>query len=490
MISIKYSLLSKAKATNKYEIVARISLASNNRPTLRTGVYVKKEYFKTVRTNGHGEIKDIVIPRQTAFNREDVNDVKLAKRELELWSCRICKICEVADSDNFEINKEFLNKCLKLCKDLSVEDINRTVLFTTSCPEHLLIGKSSKSIYQLAEEYIHVKKFSESHTKAFKVLVRALRRFELYIQVRKDQNFVLDVDTISEDNVNDFFIYIQNEHILAKKDKSLFEQLLKSAPIEISPKHHSPQISQRGDNTIVKFKKKLSAFFRWLNRSHITKNNPTLNLEIGIEKYGTPICLDIDERDTIATFNFDDNGRLSVQRDIFIFQCLTGCRVGDLMKLTRNNIKDGILIYMPHKTKDRNNVREAIIPLDPLVLDLIDKYDGIDRNGRLFPFISAQKYNMAIKEILTACGITRAVYIRNTITGEYEQKNLNEIASSHIARKTFINSLYKKVQDPEIIGQMSGHVEGSRAFARYRNISVDILRETISKIAPKNYTRA
>ena len=215
-----------------------------------------------------------------------------------------------------------------------------------------------------------------------------------------------------------------------------------------------------------------------------------MNLEVGIEKYGTPICLDIDERDTIATFNFDDNGRLSVQRDIFIFQCLTGCRVGDLMKLTRNNIKDGILIYMPHKTKDRNNVREAIIPLDPLVLDLIDKYDGIDRNGRLFPFISAQKYNMAIKEILTACGITRAVYIRNTITGEYEQKNLNEIASSHIARKTFINSLYKKVQDPEIIGQMSGHVEGSRAFARYRNISVDILRETISKIAPKNYTRA
>lgn len=150
--------------------------------------------------------------------------------------------------------------------------------------------------------------------------------------MRKDQNFVLDVDTISEDNVNDFFIYIQNEHILAKKDKSLFEQLLKSAPIEISPKHHSPQISQRGDNTIVKLKKKLSAFFRWLNRSHITKNNPTLNLEIGIEKYGTPICLDIDERDTIATFNFDDNGRLSVQRDIFIFQCLTGCRVGDLMR--------------------------------------------------------------------------------------------------------------------------------------------------------------
>jgi integrase len=123
--------------------------------------------------------------------------------------------------------------------------------------------------------------------------------------------------------------------------------------------------------------------------------------------------------------------------------------------------------------------------LDLLALELVKKYDGVDRDGRLFPFISAQKYNEAIKEILTVCGITREVYIRNSATGEYELKNLNMIASSHIARKTFINSLYEKVQDPEIIGQISGHVEGSRAFARYRNISVDILRDAISKIAPK-----
>lgn len=490
MISIKYSLLSKAKATNKYEIVARISLASNNRPTLRTGVYVKKEYFKTVQTNGHGAIKDIVIPRQTAFNREDVNDVKLAKRDLELWSCRICKICELAESDNFEINKEFLNKCLKLCKDLSVEDINRTVLFTNSCPEHLLIGKSSKNIYQLAEEYINVKKFSESHTKAFKVLVRALRRFELYIQVKKDQNFVLNVDTITEDNVNDFFIYMQNEYILCKKDKSLFEQLLKSAPIEISPKHHSPQISQRGDNTIVKFKKKLSAFFRWLNRSHITSNNPTLNIDIGAEKFGKPIYLTTEERDKIATFDFGNNHRLATQRDIFIFQCYTGCRVGDLMKLTKKNVVGGYLNYVPHKTKDKSDAQDARVPLLSIALELINKYDNIDTDGRLFPFISKQKYNNAIKQILTECGITRIVSIRNSKTGEFEQKRLNEIAASHIARKTFINSVYKEVKDPNIVGRMSGHVEGSKAFARYREIDDDILFETISKIAPKNNARA
>ena len=40
-----------------------------------------------------------------------------------------------------------------------------------------------------------------------------------------------------------------------------------------------------------------------------------------------------------------------------------------------------------------------------------------------------------------------------------------------MARRTFIGNLYNKVPDPNLIGSMSGHVEGSKAFARYRAIS-------------------
>jgi hypothetical protein len=42
--------------------------------------------------------------------------------------------------------------------------------------------------------------------------------------------------------------------------------------------------------------------------------------------------------------------------------------------------------------------------------------------------------------------------------------------------------LDKIVRDPNIVGKMSGHVEGSRAFNRYRQIDDDILKQTISEI--------
>jgi len=106
----------------------------------------------------------------------------------------------------------------------------------------------------------------------------------------------------------------------------------------------------------------------------------------------------------------------------------------------------------------------------------------VDRQGRLFPFISDQKYNEAIKEIFSKAGITRQVEVRNSLTGEIDLRPINEVASSHMARRTFIGNAYQKVSDPNIIGRMSGHVEGSRAFARYRKIEDDTLRKVIEQL--------
>jgi len=41
-------------------------------------------------------------------------------------------------------------------------------------------------------------------------------------------------------------------------------------------------------------------------------------------------------------------------------------------------------------------------------------------------------------------------------------------------KKYAIGNLYKKVQDPNIVASLSGHVEGSRAFSRYREIDKEI----------------
>jgi hypothetical protein len=52
---------------------------------------------------------------------------------------------------------------------------------------------------------------------------------------------------------------------------------------------------------------------------------------------------------------------------------------------------------------------------------------------------------------------------------------------SHLARRTLIGNLYINIQGPNIIGSMSGHVEGSKAFNRYRDISIDIKKGIINQ---------
>jgi hypothetical protein len=72
------------------------------------------------------------------------------------------------------------------------------------------------------------------------------------------------------------------------------------------------------------------------------------------------------------------------------------------------------------------------------------------------------------------------VTIINPTTRDEEKKPLNELASSHLARRCFVGNLYKQVKDPNLVGSLSGHKEGSKAFARYREIDEDMKKELIN----------
>ena len=98
----------------------------------------------------------------------------------------------------------------------------------------------------------------------------------------------------------------------------------------------------------------------------------------------------------------------------------------------------------------------------------------------LFPFTSQQQYNQDIKTMFRLSGLTRIVTVINPTTREEEQRPICDIASSHMARRSFVGNLYKKVKDPNLIGKLSGHKEGSKAFARYREIDEETSQETIN----------
>ena len=71
----------------------------------------------------------------------------------------------------------------------------------------------------------------------------------------------------------------------------------------------------------------------------------------------------------------------------------------------------------------------------------------------------------------------------NPTTREEEKQVLYEIASSHLARRTFVGNLYKQVKDPNLVGALSGHKEGSKAFARYRTIDDEMKKELVNLLS-------
>lgn len=350
--------------------------------------------------------------------------------------------------------------------------------------------EANKTFYDLAEDYLKQKAFSIDYTKGVRVMVRAVARYEGFVRATDNRrtNFTWNIHTIDRNVIEDFADYLRAERKLFEEYPTLFAKLISNYPANVKRGYNV--IEGRGENATMKLLKKLRGFCHWLEVTKRTTNRPFEGVKIGSEKYGTPYYITIEERDQIAATPMPTK-HLETQRDIFIFQCFIGCRVGDLVKLTDENIQGDILSYTPHMTRNEGTQsRVATIPLHPTAQALIEKYRGVDKQGRLFPFISSQKYNDAIKEIFSRAGIVRVVQTRNALTGENEMRPINEVASSHLARRTFVGNAYKVVQDPNLIGKMSGHVEGSKAFARYRNIENDTLRSVIDKMGGTPTTTA
>jgi integrase len=222
-------------------------------------------------------------------------------------------------------------------------------------------------------------------------------------------------------------------------------------------------------NGAVNEMKRLRAFLGYAVKKEWTVNYPFKSYAIEPETYGEPIYITVEERDILYNANIEDE-HLARVRDIFVFQCLVGCRVGDLVKLKKSNIVNGCIEYIASKTKDESP-RIARIPLTAKAKAILAKYDLPE--GQLLPFISDQKYNDYIKKLfkLDSVKLTRMVTVPDSKTRESVQKSIADIASSHMARRVFVSGLYHKGIKDSIIASMSGHVENSKAFSRYYSVS-------------------
>ena len=509
MAQIELRLSSKVqKETGMCEVLIRFFQGTKFNTRAKSGIFVSPDYFEYYIDRAKTEKLGINVPASlSTITQEKADRLGYALRQ-----SGIIVIKQRLETPDVKYHREQMNRVDGLKKEIiDTYESNRNGEITSDwlqliCDKYnnpnrfLITPEKQKSFYELVEEYIVKRKISPSHAKVFRVLMREVARYEGFIRatVPTCRGFEFNINTVTKDDIETFIEYLRQEYSLSKKHPELYKKLLNEYPVSVTKGNR--KLEDRGENTVIKGAKRLKSVFLWCYNEGLTKNRPFDGINIGTEKVGTPYYITIDERNKIAETDFaaayekmseeDRKGidktnipGYGIQRDIFIFQCFIGCRVGDLLTLRPGNIVNGILVYTPHKTKNNGDQAvQARVPLHPKALELVKKYEGVSTDGLLFPFITEQKYNIAIKKIFKLAGITRNVIIRNPKTGEDELRPINEVASSHLARRTFIGNAYFKVTDPNLIGKMSGHVDGSRAFKRYRNIEDESLKDVIDKI--------
>lgn len=296
---------------------------------------------------------------------------------------------------------------------------------------------------------------------------KVLRYERFRHEVMHQRGFHLCIDTITADDIKDFKAWLQEEHMYVDMYPMFYRDELRRNVEQI-----------RSENSLSGILYRIRTVIKWCIKCGLTKNNPFDRYQIAQPMYGDPFYLTIAERDKVY---YADLSRLgashTVYRDIFMFQCMIGCRISDLNKMTKTNIVNGFVEYIPQKTK-KEHATTVRVPLNNKALEILERYKDLE--DALLPRFSHFGYNKKIKEILKYVGIDRMVRVLDPKTREDVARPLYEVASSHTARKTFIGNLYKQVKDPNLIASMSGHSEGSRAFARYRKIDDEMKKELVT----------
>jgi len=151
--------------------------------------------------------------------------------------------------------------------------------------------------------------------------------------------------------------------------------------------------------------------------------------------------------------------RLTVIRDVFIFQCYTGLAYIDVYNLRKSDIKIGIddrYWIMSSRQKTGN---ETNIPLLPKALELIEHYKDhpicVERNT-ILPVSSNQKMNEYLKEIGSLC-------------------QLDVLLNTHMARRTFASTVTLNNDVPiHVVKEMLGHnsIKQTEAYAMTEQLTI------------------
>ncbi|MDB5269030.1 MAG: hypothetical protein JWP58_2070 [Hymenobacter sp.] len=172
------------------------------------------------------------------------------------------------------------------------------------------------------------------------------------------------------------------------------------------------------------------------------------------------VTLTKDELTQLEALPLPENGHLDRVRKLFILQCWTGLRFGDVIRLTQNHVHGDTVQIDIDKTQDYSS-----IPLFPAARKILATDSGVDLA------LTNQVYNRSVKDL---CAMLPSM--QTTITKFYVSKADKKTVTkpkfnwitSHTARRTFISLAIESGIQQHFVMKWSNHVD-VRSFRKYQN---------------------
>ena len=222
-------------------------------------------------------------------------------------------------------------------------------------------------------------------------------------------------------------------------------------------------------NTVGKQNKNLKVFLNWcfdlgLYERFSLKSFPTLMEEVD--------NISLTEAELVTLMKLDlENDKERIARDLFIIGCETGLRWSDFSKITKDQIHDGKLTFLPQKTSNYRKTK-IIIPVSKRFADVLERNnDEIPSLGK----VKVTYFNHIIREVCRKAKMTEEMKIQREVSGKTitETRYRYQEVSSHTCRRTFCTLKFLKGMPAQAVMKFSGH-SSERNFLKYLKLDAEL----------------
>lgn len=194
MVSTSLKLSSITDLSGKSQVIIKLTINSHCRPCIKTHIFIDPKFFKPVRKNrnGRGFVWDIVLPRRGKFNLSTVEEIKHKRDMVDDLRKRLEIIAEALMTDkNSIVTKESVSEALKLTHEDAIISLAYDQLISLIARRKKENTHCKRNIEELFRLFLKEYNVSEARKRTYRVLFRAMLRYQGYVRKTKKRKFRL-----------------------------------------------------------------------------------------------------------------------------------------------------------------------------------------------------------------------------------------------------------------------------------------------------------